>query len=80
MDQLWSTTLFSIITTVSESQLAIEIILVIQGPIIQQHILCLLPYIDIECRKFLDGDIELFMMELSKIQVLLKEEVGSSAA
>lgn len=64
----------------SGSQLVIEIILVIQGLIIQQHILCLLPYIDIECRKFLDGDIDLLMMELSKIQVLLKEEVGSSAA
>lgn len=63
----------------SESQLAVETILVIQGPIIQQHILCLLPSIDIERRKFLDGDIELLMMALSRIQVLLKE-VGSSAA
>lgn len=76
MDQLWSTTLFSIITTMSESQLAIEIILVIQGPITQQHILCLLPYIDTECRNFLDGDIELLMTEPSRMQVLLKEEVG----
>ena len=64
----------------SESQLAVETIVVIQGPIIQQQVLCLLPYLDIERRKFLDGDIELFMMELSKIQVLLKEEVESSAA
>lgn len=58
------------------SELAIEIIHVIQGSIIQQHILCLFPCIDIECRKFLDGDTELSMMGPSRIQVLLKEEAG----
>lgn len=45
-----------------EWALAIEMIHVIQGSTIQQHILCFLPSIDTECRKFLDGDTELLMM------------------